>query len=490
MNPSERNNFAKTLQRLNSQLHEEILPSIQEKYAELSTARNPGTAAMARDLINEAQIRQYVLDPVLASLGWDLTTPNAILVEAPAEPSSDDGSRRFLDYLGQASNAEKKALLVVEAKRLSLDLPAIGNVSDSASVCQALVAATKKQPKVITKEWAEILCTLVDYAKRLSESSVGAPLRMALMNGAWIVVFLNPRKTLIEDRIDANDILVVADVADALPQIPALYANLAFGELSSTLPPQHFVDFGRLVVAGSGELEATFAVEVETGDIGSRPLMQLSESVAVKLPNGAWVRFRDGAKDPRVLRDDDEINGDMKEISKRTSDLFGKLTARRPLRLIEAADYEVQQTKAFTFPSTPLLTLEAKGRYVWYLGKESAPFQDPKEHEGCPYHRHDAAQAIGMGQPDNAIRKRSIQPPVYFPDGSPYHCAHKGIYAIRKERGCPIFYMEEQLCCRACSLQGRCWPEGVPELPCVQSPHEELDLLADYGPELGEERST
>ncbi|WP_395402367.1 hypothetical protein ACHMW6_29550 [Pseudoduganella sp. UC29_106] len=482
MNPSEMNNFAKTLQRLSSQMLEETLPSIQVKYAELSTTRNPGTPAMARELINEAQIRQYVLDPLLASLGWDLTTPNTMLVEAPAEPSSDEGSRRFLDYLGQASTVEKEALLVVEAKRLSLELPTISDVPDSTSVCQALIAAVKKRPKVITKEWTEILCTLVDYAKRLSESNVGAPLRMALMNGAWIVVFLNPRKTLIEQRIESDDILVVADIADALPQVPALYANLAFGELSSTLPPQHFVNFGRLVAGNSGELEATFAVEVETGDIGSRPLMLLSESVAVKLPSGAWVRFRDGAKDPRVLRDDEEINGDMKEISQRTYDLFGKLSARRPLRLIEAAEYEAQQTKVLAFPSTHLLTLEGKGRYVWYLGKESAPIRDPKEHEGCPYHRHDAAQAVGMGQPDSAIRKRSIQPPVYFPNGSPYHCAHKNVHALRQERGCPIFYMEEQLCCRACSLYGRCWPEKTTDLPCVQSLQEEVDLLADYGP--------
>jgi hypothetical protein len=477
------------MERLGRRLHDEILPTIQKKYADLSTSTKIGALPMARNQINEAQIRQYVLDPLLASLGWDLTAPDEMLVEAPAEPESAKGNRRFLDYLGQASAIETEGLLVVEAKRLSLELPAIaGGVPDSTSLSQALLAAVKKKKKVITKEWSEILGTLMDYAKRLGESKVGAPLRMAIMNGEWVIVFLNPRKTLIEKQIEANDILVVADMADALSQAQQLYANLSFRELSGTLPVQHFVNFSRLIPDGGAELEASFAVEIETGDLGRRPLMQLSESVAVRLANGAWVRFNDGSKDPRILRDDEEIADDMKDISNRAVGLFSKIAARRRLRLIEASSYEEQQTNALVFPSTQLLTHEGKGRYVWYLGKESAPFLSPTDYEGCPYHDHDAADAEGMGQPDDPIRKRSIQPPVYFPNGSSYHCAHRKAHVLRQQRECPIFYMEEQLCCRACSLKERCWPEGVAELPCVEAKHEVIDLLTKYGP--GAEKST
>ncbi len=483
MSQSDINAFARTMERLGTRLHKEILPVIQKKYADLSTSTKLGTLPMARNQINEAQIRQYILDPLLASLGWNLASPDEMLVEAPAEPESTKGNRRFLDYLGQVSAIETGALLVVEAKRLSLELPAIaGGPPDSTSLCQALLAAVKKRGKIITKEWSEILDTIMDYAKRLGESKVGAPLRMAIMNGEWVVVFLNPRKTLIEKQIEASDILVVADIADALPQVQQLYANLSFRELSGTLPVQHFVNFNRLILDSGGELEASFAVEIETGDFGRRPLMQLSESVAVRLENGAWVRFRDGAKDPRILRDDEEIVDDMKDISNRAVGLFSKLAALRPLRLIEASSYEGQQTKELAFPSTQLLAHEGKGRYVWYLGKESAPFLSPTDYEGCPFHHHDAADVEGMGQPDDPIRKRSIQPPVYFPNGSSYHCAHKKVHALRQQRECPIFYMEEQLCCRACSLKERCWPEGVAELPCVEAKHEVIDLLTKYGP--------
>jgi hypothetical protein len=477
------NAFTRCIERVNVKLHEDVLPEISKAYIRLATGTSADVLLSPQKQINEAQIRQYVLDPLLASLGWDLTSAGGMLVEAPAEPIRKEDNRRFLDYLGQDSSAESEALLVVEAKRLSLALPALkGKEPNEDSFVEALVAAVKNKKHVITEEWKDILCTLMDYAQRLNKSGVGVPLKMALMNGEWIVIFLDPRKTLVQKIIDAGDLLVAANTESAMAQSRELYANLAFRELSNSLPPQHYVDFRRLVSDQGETLDASLAVEVAMGDIGMRPLMTISESVTIQLPNGAWVRFYDEVHEPRVLRDDAELADDMKEITRRTTSLFKELEKRRPLRLIDSAAYETRQTRDPISPSTQLLVREQKGRYVWYLGKHGAPFVDPGDHEDCPYHSHGAAQAKGLGQPANAILRRSIEPPAYFPSGSKYHCAHKAAHVLRHQRNCPIFYIEEHLCCRACSLQDRCWPNGFADFPCVQAGETEVDLLADFGP--------
>src|SRR5690606_14631086 len=115
------------------------------------------------------QVRTYLLDPILTTLGWNIGSPAIVVVEDGVEPERV-GHRRFLDYHGRAQGegTSARSLLVVEAKRASVTLP-----DDDPERCALLVATAltefhRGQPVTsVGGEWPSFLGTLVDYAKRV-----------------------------------------------------------------------------------------------------------------------------------------------------------------------------------------------------------------------------------------------------------------------------------------------------------------------------------
>lgn len=63
---------------------------------------------------HETRTRQFLIDPVLTALGWDVLDPGVVVLEARLPVGS-------ADYVGMASSAPR---LVVEAKRLGARLGA------------------------------------------------------------------------------------------------------------------------------------------------------------------------------------------------------------------------------------------------------------------------------------------------------------------------------------------------------------------------------
>lgn len=477
--------LARCLERLTAALQAEILPSIEQHFARNSGVPTGDLVGEGRRLINEAQVRRYVIDPVLVALGWNLEAPTSTLVEAGVEATVANGHRRFLDYFGLGSIDEARALLFVEAKRLSVVLPAHDAGMDPRDVIAAALreAFSVREPGTpggtgwaLSEEWRGILTTLADYVRRLAASEHGVPRRVLLTNGEWFVVFLNPTRSFLDRVGAANDLIVVSSLEKAVEMARELYSSLSHESLADHLPVQNCVDLRRFVQAEGEPLPAIFAVEVSTGEIGGvRPVMGFHPSVAVQVPSGAWVRFADPASGPQVLRDEDELDADMAEISRRSDSLLSELRAQRALRLIDASSYEASEARIPKFPSTTLLRRETPSRFVLHIGDRSTPFVSPGAFEGCPYHAHGPAFQEGRAASETAILRPSTNPPAYFPSGSPHHCAHRTVHILRAQR-CAIRMLDEYLCCRSCVLQHRCWPEGFREFPCVECASEEVDV--------------
>lgn len=92
------------------------MTELQEPSAELLGAVRLVRARMAVDADyiagHETRTRQYLIDPVLTALGWDVLDSSVVMLEARVPFGS-------ADYLGVASSAPR---LVVEAKRLGTRL--------------------------------------------------------------------------------------------------------------------------------------------------------------------------------------------------------------------------------------------------------------------------------------------------------------------------------------------------------------------------------
>jgi hypothetical protein len=468
--------FFRRLAEIRTETARDLLPHIERTFASIDPTGASSYEGQGRSLINEAQVRRYIIDPMLKALGWNLDDPAAMIVEAGVEPLDSSGHRRFLDYFGAGRIDECQASLLVEAKRLSHELPSHDEgmdpkqvMADALKVAQRANSSARVKGKrgALSVEWLDVLTTLFDYMERLASGDHGAPRKVLLTNGEWLIVFTNPVKTLVRKEIATNDLLVVSNLQEAGEAAVALFAQLSFESLIDDMREQKFVDLCRFVAPEGDPLPASFAVEISTTELGKRPLMSIQPAVAVQIPSGGWLRFMNPAIEQQILRSDAELQDDMNVIHEQAEALVNKLQPQRELLLMNAVAFENTVSKIPRFPSTKLLRRVSDDRFVMYLGEKTHPFVDPGAFAGCPYHSHGPAHKVGVAASSTAILRPSTEPLAYFPSGSVRHCAHAEVHALRVNR-CAILSIDSFLCCRACALQTRCWPDGAPNLPCIK----------------------
>lgn len=74
-----------------------------------------------------------------------------------------------------------------------------------------------------------------------------------------------------------------------------------------------------------------------------------------------------------------------------------------------------------------------------------------------------------MSQFANLFFSQPLNPRVFFPSGSPMHCAHSSVFESRRAVNCVIAGFEQLLCCRRCAFFSRCYDEErARKLPCKQ----------------------
>lgn len=462
--------FHNELRRLNTHLLGDFLPRLTADY-EVASGLPAGSLSMrGKELVNEAQVRRYILDPVLNCLGWDVNTPTRALVEAPAESNEAGAHRRFLDYFGRSTDESASAsLLIVEAKRLSLDIPSHDPGISSKDAVLAALRTYRNSISDVSVEWKKIFDAATDYVNRLIDaSSAGPPKRFMLTNGSWYIVFLNPVRTLANQVIDQGDILVAKDTDDACSMAQELYENLSYEALCEVVPRQSCTDLLRFIKTTGNPLSVSLAVEVSTGDVGVKPMMSMTVVANVLVPSGSWVRFGQNpdTEDPVYLIKEAEMPAHMAELKRRADALLTSLEGQHPIAVVDAANYEsTRGARVPTFPATVLLSKDGMNRYVLHLGNSAEPLLQSTDFDSCPFHAHANSHAAGLAIPETPILRPSSTPSAYFPNGSVYHCSHRTVHSIREDR-CPIRALEDFLCCRKCSLQTRCWPTGFDSFPC------------------------
>ncbi len=482
MSRIDEHSFFRSLVQLRTEVTPRLLREVERSLKAADPTQSGEFEGKGRGLVLEAHVRQHIIDPMLAALGWRLDDPESMMVEAGVEPPKTGGNRRFLDYLGVARSDQCRASLLVEAKRLSQSLPAH---EEGADLEEVMIAALKwtvapspssapEKHGLVSEEWIGFLTTLLDYVGRLHASQHGAPRRVLMTNGEWLVVFINPKKTLVDKAFAAEDLLVVSDLEYAGENAVELFSHLSFEAFIGGLPDQNAVDICRFFEANASPVPAAFAADISTGMLDTWPLMGVRPMVAVQTTGGGWLRFRNPAVTPRVLAEDDETLSHMSAVNQSAEGLLGELMAQCNLRLVDATTFEATIPVEPPFPSNRLVRRATDNKFVIYLGKETQPFVDPGPFTGCPYHFHGPALRKGEAAAPSPVLSRSTNPPAYFTSGSPRHCAHGRVHVLR-EKICAIRPIDEYLCCRACAFQGRCWPDGGAKLPCVkQEPDDDV----------------
>ena len=167
----------------------------------------------------EAQIRAYLVDAMLAVLGWHVA-PYFDVLSHTSEPHvelqptgqliiegqlrGERGNPLHLDYLGVATDIDAPYALVVETKRpgdpgpRGLEGPAMYAPEWATEIAHML--GVRKRPG----KWPGWLHKLCEYIRSLHRRSGHWPQRVVLTNGDWLVIFIDTAHTFDRDPTDGK----------------------------------------------------------------------------------------------------------------------------------------------------------------------------------------------------------------------------------------------------------------------------------------------
>lgn len=450
---------------------------------ELQQAMDPVLGGKPVDVELEAHIRTYVIDPLLSSLNW--TTNENLTIEALVR-SEETGNRRRLDYLGTESNT-LRPLLVVEAKRPSAPRPEADRNHDrsrSQILADALSQLKLNPDKALdlTKSWDEWIRTLYDYINSLAD----VPVRVAMTNGEWLIVFEEPRNAFVgADPVLPDAISYYSSRDEILKNAGKVFQSLNYDSM---------VPFGRALEVGElmGLVQAARVKEVmhaarityvdtETG-VGVVPTLHLVPELLLFLGDGGWVRVFTNAAF-KLPHNPAELSQHLTEVADAQGALLQSVSAAlgRALPLVPLIDR--YNSSWLGVHVAGVARLDNRTHLV-ALGTSTHFVVSSDAHDGCPFHRAAGAAAANAAL-DVIIAKPSSQHVTHFGDQSPNHCAHRMMRQVREKqiadhnreafqpRGtledgpfCKLWGFEHYLCCHKCAFNAVCFQSVGGAAPC------------------------
>ena len=460
---------------------------VRLRLRELQRTMDPVLGGRAVDEELEAHIRNYVIDPLLSALNW--TTDENLTIETLVR-SEETAHRRRLDYLGTETDT-LRPLLVVEAKRPNAPLPrpAKGGGGGDAFRYQDLLAAALSALKLdagaslnLQRSWEEWIQTLFDYVMSLP----AAPVKVAMTNGNWLIVFENPSDAFQGQGPASPELISVYETRDAILQNAAdVYAALNYDAM---VPFGRPAEIGELLglIAPADIAAAMRALLVTYTDTPTGlevvPTIHLVPEMVLIRRDGGWFRLRANTSiaiphDPKALPSHLMQIGAEHSL---LSDSLAQVLGRAP-PLIALEDSYRDEWLGTRVPA--VLQLDKQTSLV-ILGTHTHFVTDPDAHQACPFHSAARATAencfIGV-----MIARPSSVHVTHFGDQSVHHCAHRTMRQIRETqvternrenfgpRGsvedgpfCKLWGFEHFLCCQTCAFRNVCKQSIAPLMPC------------------------
>lgn len=442
----------------------------------------------------EAHVRTYVIDKMLEALRWVITptVPEEIenmIPEAQVDPVT--GARRFMDYLGFEQEVDTP-LLVVEAKRpTEFPMPPNGSMD----IAPVLMIEWLRDPNVAPPSWNEWLPSLRDYVQAVFQRSGRYPVRTAITDGNWLVVFERPEDAFAHSGQPNPDFIhVFMNAEEIIKRYNLVFSLLDQREVSRQ---SREVSPGGLrgVVDPNKVTRLLHALQVTystTGAVGHRlvPTISVMAVIVLRSETGTWLKVAPSAVNandirffPRrvgeIARHLEEVRADAGVLLERVQHWLG-----RPLAPTSLVDH--YSDTAFE-GMHGVENLPGREGDFWVVTGQATHFLlSAPQQLVCPFHEFGPArerQCQAFEAP--LINPALSSPRAFFTNGAAHHCCHDDVFSAKhvlidagnlercgvrsggdKDVFCEIAPVEEVLCCRLCAFQEVCSSSEILALPC------------------------
>lgn len=375
----------------------------------------------------EAHVRTYLIDGMLKALRWTIipSTPAEIANMIPeAQVDSATGVRRYMDYFGYEREVNQP-LLIIEAKRPSpFPIPAGG----STETASAEVASWLSQPAIAPGEWKTWIPSLQDYVVSVFDRTGSFPLRAAITDGDWIVIFENTSDafgaTGTRDARFIHTFCDKSDVDDRYDLVFRLLDQRLVSRSASEIPPGAIAGVidPAIVVKLFHGLRLRYAKSETVGPLV--PTISVTPTILLKSDTGSWVRVaRSG--DPHFLPYRyDALPTHLQEVHDAAVSLLARVHQQLG-REIEPGTIEDHYADDDSFEGMPgveeIQRQEDHFRIVTGSGTHYLLIEPTVP--DCPYHDFGKSVELQCQAGDLPIINRSIaNPRAYFTNTQLHHC--------------------------------------------------------------------
>ena len=443
----------------------------------------------------EAHARTFIIDGMLEALRWVITpsTPAEVTNMIPeSQVDALTGVRRYMDYLGYERNIQQP-LLVVEAKRpIDFPLPPGG----SAEAASEMVSGWLKKPHKAPNEWKEWIPSLRDYVLSVFQHTHVFPVRVAITDGNWLVVFENPQDAFASNgKQHARYIHVFKDSSEIDARYDEVFrfldqrivsrspTEIAPGAIAGTIAPDKVV---RLFHG----LRLAYRTYEDVG-IHLIPTISVMPTILLRSEVGSWIRVARTQDAEPLPYEYAELATHLQKVHDRAQSLLGRVHQQLGRKLAPTPLEELYADE-IAFEDMPAVE-EVPGfaNHFRIVTGESTHFllAEPTV-LNCPYHDFGKSAEQNCQVGTLPILNRSVeQPRTYFTNGQLHHCCHEDVDAAKhvnlteenaprsgtrsgrqNDVFCEIAPFEEFLCCRTCCFQRICTATQVLRLPCISLP--------------------
>jgi hypothetical protein len=439
----------------------------------------------------EHTTRVLLLDGIITALGWQLAGGVEIVEEARVQAETT----LYIDYLGVDPD-KRTPLLIIEAKAWQKPFVSGRDRRIKGTPTELILRAIAyirtggdASGPPVTAEWLDWLQQVRGYVDTLREKHGHDVERVVITTGQWMVVFTDPVNTFCRDSPLVDTELMVLEKDDFVRQSDDIYDLLARKKLLNNVPnPIRATQL--LAYLRSGDIQGVFhSLHVKHEETGfsfmtPEPRILVRPSIILLRNDGQQVIVHGQhrgftlphEKDAGIFTDHlRQVEAEAENLLAAVSDVFGENLV--PVNIAEFPGFRprTRPSAVTALGSDDLGTpdpiyfsphLTELGEGVMAVG-DVAHFllEQPTVHP-CLYHDWSDCRNQHAEAGDSAISSRSVKPRSFFISGEPHHCAHQAVHDLRDQR-CKIDVIDKFLCCKACSFQDVCWPEGgVPPLPC------------------------
>jgi hypothetical protein len=462
----------------------------------------------------ECHARDFFIDHLLGALNWQKAPQfdaheylqNNVTIEQHTDFGDDttwrdeDEKRKRMDYFG-FERATDQPLLIVEAKRPRLRLPQ-GTCDDIATVFRNYLVRSRNRsynarPIGLIADWVDCLDQIRLYARDVFVRFGRWPKRVAVSNGEWLVIFVEPETAFGTLAATSAGMIVICDSWDAISQnADVIWKYLEYRSLTSHQSQCEPSELPFLIDPEAVE-SCMFAVKVlyarKPSHYQREPCIFIVPELILKSSGVSFMRTGFPGWEDELPSGNGPLAEHLRAVEtealrlkRRVEELLG----RGELPLIPVGTH-MRDVDAFKLFST-VSQLVHKGSdgelaVLAVTGSETHFLSSSEQYQACVHHHHSESLRINAAYHQHAISRPSVENHSHFTDGSEFHCTHREVFTPKRQpvtednrercgprsssdsgAFCELWRFEQMLCCRTCVYQEVCLSSSVFRIPCPQ----------------------